>query len=185
MTESSFHIQHGQLHDVAGPARQHQGIIFVPARVTLTGAVFEYVFPLADCLEEVFAATRAILQPGADAPWVLGRLKRLFGIERLPIENRGKKTCFYAAFLAVLPERGNLAVPFECTDNYLETALMFSSENAPPQDLQETIARAFWGLLLTEPDELTDYNERMLFQGEGIWIRFGVEHGEPFLVEDK
>jgi len=185
MTESSFHVRYGALHDAVGPARQHEGIIFVPARVTLTGGTFDYVFPLADSLEEVFAATRAIVQPGADAPWVLGRLMKLFGIEKLPVGGRGGKTCFHAGFLAVLPGRDNLAVPFECTDNYLESSLMFSSDDAPPRDLQETIARAFWGLLLTDPDALTDYNERMLFRGEGIWIRFGVEHGEPFLVEDK
>lgn len=62
---------------------------------------------------------------------------------------------------------------------------MFSSEDASPHDLQETIARVFWGRLLTDPDELQDYNERMLFRGEDIWNRFGVEQGEPFLVEDE
>jgi hypothetical protein len=185
MTRIRFQTRYGKFHELNGPARQHDGIIFVPARVTLTGTAFDYVFPLADCLDEVFTATKAIVRFGVDAPWVLGRLMRLFGIKRLPVEDRGEKTCFYAAFLAVLPEQGNLAVPFECTDNYLESCLMFSSEDAPPHEVQETIAGAFWGLLLTEPDELKDYKERMLFQGEDIWIRFGVEHGEPYLVEDE
>lgn len=185
MPDIRFHTCHGKIHDVTGPARKHDGVIFAPARVTLTGTKFDYVFPLADCLDGVFSATKAIVRPGVDAPWALGRLMRLFGIEKLPVDDRGEKTCFYAAFLAVLPEQNNLAVPFECTDNYLESSLMFSSENPPPRDLQERIAKAFWGLLLTEPDELKDYNERMLFQGEDIWIRFGVEHGEPYLVEDE
>lgn len=185
MTRIRFHIRHGEFHDVTGSARKYDGVIFAPARVTLTGTMFDYVFPLADCLDEVFTATKTIVRFGADAPWVLGRLMHLFGIERLPAEDRGEKTCFYAAFLAVLPDRDNLAVPFECTDNYLESCLMFSSEDAPPQELQVRIAGAFWGLLLTDPDELKDYHERVLFRGEDIWIRFGVEQGEPFLVEDE
>ena len=60
---------------------------------------------------------------------------------------------------------------------------MFSSENGPPEKLQQQIAEAFWGLLLSDPTDLVDYKDSMLHLGAGVWIDFGVEDGEPFFEE--
>ncbi|WP_425618630.1 hypothetical protein NA78x_002339 [Anatilimnocola sp. NA78] len=184
MTHSAFEIRHGEFHDVIGPVRCWSEIAFVPARVTLHGSSFSSVFPLNEFTAGVSPATKALIRPGEDAPWVLGRLIRLFLTERIPEDQRSEKSCFFACFVAVMHQRGNLAIPFEVSDYYGRTSLMFSSEDAPSQELQAEIATAFWSLLMSEPAELEDYEDRMDHVGAGVWIRFGVENGEPFMFED-
>ena len=92
---------------------------------------------------------------------------------------------FSADFIAILQDgdAAYYAVPFSCDDYYGRTLLMFSSENGPPEKLQQQIAEAFWGLLLSDPTDLVDYKDSMLHLGAGVWIDFGVEDGEPFFEE--
>lgn len=184
MSQTAFNIRHGQFHDVDGRPQRHNEITFVPARVTLNGTWFQSVFDLAETVTDLSPDTKAIVHPGDDAPWVLGRLMRLFGTQRIPEEDRAEKSCFSASFLAVLHGRDNLALPFECSDYYGKSTLTFSTDDPPDKDTQETIAKTFWGLLLTDPSELEDYEDRMYHSGAGVWIRFGIENGEPFMIEE-
>lgn len=162
--------------------RRHHTITFVPARVTLNG--FESAFPLKDYMAGAPAGTKALVRPDHDAPWVLGRLIRLFGTPQVPEEDRVEKSFFVASFLAVLHEHDNVAVPFECSDYYGRSTLTFSSDDAPDHTMQRALADAFWDLLLAEPADLADYQDRMHHPGDGIWIRFGVEDGEPFMMDE-
>jgi len=184
MSQTNFNIRHGQFHDVDGHPQRYREIIFVPARVELTGTWFQFAFNLSETMTDLSPEARAIVPPVYDAPWVMGRLMRLFGTQQIPEEDRGEKACFYASFLAVLPERDNLAIPFECSDHYAKTALTFSTDDPPEKELQEAIAKNFWGLLLAEPTDVEDYEDRMYHSGAGIWIRFGIEDGEPFMIEE-
>jgi hypothetical protein len=176
-----FNIRHGSLEDVIGRPTTHSEITFVPARVKLHGTMFQSVFPLKDSLADVPPATIAAIRPGEDAPWVLGRLIHLFGTELVSDENRGDKSCFYAEFLAVYLADENLAIPFSCDDYYGKTAITFSSDDPPPENTQQQIVSAFWGLLLSAPTDIADHNGRMFHSGGGDWIDFGVSHGEPFM----
>lgn len=189
MSELPFNIRHGQFHDVVGISKQYEDITFVPARITLnfnsSGLPRETSIALQDSLADAPAATKAIVHLGEDAPWVLGRLIRLFGTEQIPEEDRGEKSCFYAAFLAVLHSQDYLAIPFEVSDHYGRSRLTFSTEDAPDAEKEEYIAKTFWKLLLSEPTDLAEYNDKMYHSGAGIWIRFGVEDGEPFMVEEE
>lgn len=184
MSESPFNIRHGRFHDIEGPPQRHNDVTFVPARITLNGTWFQSAFELMARMAEMPPGTQAIVPPGDDAPWVLGRLMRLFGTEPVSEEDRPEKSCFFASFLAVLHKKGNLAVPFECSDYYGRSGLTFSTDDPPDHDIQETIANGFWDLLLMDPTDVADYEDRMNHSGAGVWIRFGVENGEPFMNED-
>jgi hypothetical protein len=183
MPDPMFQIRHGQFHDVDGPSRRHNNVTFVPARITLNGDWFESAFDLADWMKDAPTGAAAIVRPGDDAPWVLGRLMRLFATQPGPEDERPEKSCFFASFLAVLHGNGNLAVPFECSDYYGKSALTFSTDDPPAPEIQEHIARAFWDLLLSEPTDVADYENKMYHSGAGVWIRFGIEDGEPFMIE--
>jgi len=183
MSQSVFNIRHGQFHDISGRTQRRNDISYVSARVTLTGTWFQASFDLVDTVTAMSNETMAIVHPGEDAPWVLGRLRRLFGTQQIPEEERPEKSFFYASFLAVFHSDDHLAIPFECRDYYGKSALTFSTDDPPAEEIQERIAKDFWGLLLEEPTELEDYEDKMYHSGAGVWIHFGVKDGEPFMIE--
>ncbi len=92
---------------------------------------------------------------------------------------------FCAAFIAILPgDNGGLfGVPLECSDYYARSGLIFSSDNAPPEAVKDQIAEAFWVLLLLDPDDVADYRATMYHYGIGMMIEFGIESGQPFILE--
>ena len=127
------------------------------------------------------AATRAIVRPGEDAPWVCGRVQRVFSLPQLPEEERVEKSCMSFDFLAAFQEGDELVgIPFECTDYYGRSLLLFS-EDAPPQPLIDRISHAFWQILLEEPEDLVDYTDHFYHHGGGFDVHFGVRDGEPFM----
>ena len=77
----------------------------------------------------------------------------------------------------------HVCVPFDCSDHYGRTSLIFSSDDAPPLELRGEIANAFYGLMLDEPDALADYDNRLYHSGGGFSIDFGVSQGEPYFEE--
>ena len=184
MSNTRFNIRHGDFIDVEGPPQRFDEITFVPARVLLNGTSFSPVFKLQDCLAGVPALTRSLVHPGEEAPWVLGRLMRLFATPLIPDDERGEKTCFNASFLAVLHRHENLAIPFECSDLYGQSSLIFSTDDPPELEIQSTIAMRFWQLLLADPTNVADYQGRMYHSGDGVWITFGIKNGESFMIED-
>lgn len=180
---AAFRIRHGEFHDVSGPIRRRGDITFVPARVSLGGTSFDFTHHLDTYAAGAPLETRALVKPGDDAPWVLGRLMFLFGAQPTAEESRPEKSCVCEAFLAVLHSSDNLSVPFVCTDYYCRTALMFSSDDPPDDSVRATIADGFWSLLLSSPADVVDYESRMFHPGICRWIEFGVAYGEPYSIE--
>lgn len=183
MNHPTFQIRHGEFHNATGPPRRFGDFTFLPAQVTLHGSSFDFVHPLGTFVEEAPFATKVLVKPGEDAPWVLGRLMHLFGSQLAAEEERPEKSCFAECFVAVMHSRENLCIPFYCTDYYCKSALVFSSEDSPAVSIQLEIAEAFWGALLEAPADLTDYDSRLFHSGACIWIEFGVSNGEPYMFE--
>jgi hypothetical protein len=183
MDTSSIEIRFGEFDDVAGPARRHEEVTIVPATVRLMG----YSMTNGSYLDEfttsqgVSAEIKALIHPGEDAPWACGRIQRVFSLPQVPEEDRAEKSCMGFSFLAVLQEEGKLiGVPFECTDYYGRSVLLFSSA-APPREVMHRVAKGFWSNLLDKPHDLPDYNDRFSQLGGGFEVAFGVRDGEPFL----
>ena len=187
MSTPEIKIRHGNFFDLDSPPQKHDEITFAAARVELLGTMFDFVCHFDEYLakHDVAAEVKALVRPGEDAPWVRGRAQRLFLISNSTEVDRGEKTFFFASFIALIQddEHGHFGVPFQCSDCYGRSSLTFSSEDAPPETLQQRIADAFWGLLLSDPTDLDEYRDSILQSGAGVWLDFGVEDGEPFLEE--
>ena len=184
MTGLALTIRHGVLNDIEGPPRRFGDVSFVPANVALKGNSFDPASELADFIAEYPSETRAIVKPGDDAAWVLGRLMCLFGTKPTLEEERPEKTCFFTGFVAVMPGDELIGIPFECSDYYGRSSIKYSNDDPPPDEVQAYVASAFWKLLLENPRELVEYSDKMFHDGAGVWIRFGVENGEPFMREE-
>jgi hypothetical protein len=180
----------GEMRVWHGTPRTWKDTTIVAARVGLKGPSFSLTHELAEHVKrrELPANVRALFLDAYDGPWVRGRIERLFGVSSPPEQERYEKTGLHAEFVAVFSEQGGglVAVPFWCTDHYLKSGLMFSEkEDRPPAELCDSIAEAFWGLLLADPYDLPDYNDRMFHSGAGVWLAFGVAHGKPFIDEQE
>lgn len=182
MDLSSLEIRFGTLKDVLGQAVAHHGIRFVPAKVDFSG--YENGPTLADAAAASDASVRAVVNPGEDAPWVSGRIQRVFLQRQIPEEDRGEKCCMWFTFLAVTIDGDSaVAIPFVCSDHYGKSLLLFGDVPAPDAATMQTIADAFWSLLLENPNDLIDYVDRMEHPGAGVTIEFGIEDGAPFMRE--
>lgn len=184
MTELPFKIRHGLLLDVIGTPISHGAITFVPARVELEGTSFSPVFDLFDWCKSNGKSVPGVLHHGENAPWVLGRLMALFCTENTPQDDRCEKSCLETSFLAVLNNYDKVAIPFQCSDHYGRTSLFFSSQDQPSEKLQLLIASSFYEMLLSEPHNLVDYENRMYHDGAGGWLSFGIYRGEPYMEPD-
>lgn len=185
MNPHSIQVRFGEFEDVIGNAKWHDDISIVPARVQLTGSMLTNGPYLEEYLtaRKVAADIRALVNPGKDAPWVCGRVQRVFSLPQIPEEERAEKSCMGFSFLGVIKENGQLVgIPFECTDYYGRSHLLFSG-NAPPQVLIDQVANAFWQILLANPDDLPEYLDQFYHLGGGFQVRFGVRDGEPFMEE--
>lgn len=182
MLPRSIQIRFGTFHDVLGPGISNGDFTFVPAEVDFPG--YKNGPRLADAAASADAATRALIHPGEDAPWACGRIQRLFQQPLVRDDDRGEKCCMCYPFLAVVKgDDSVIGIPFVCTDFYGESLVMFSNNPKLDGDTMQSIASAFWSLLLQDADELVDYQDRMEHLGAGVTIEFGVEDGEPFMRE--
>ena len=136
-------------------------------------------FRLSDHLDANAAppVLRRAMQDGWDVAWVRARLPRVFGYE--PMVSEMEKTLLWECFVAV---RGDDAYLFACDDHYGKTALYFSGAGSDEETKSE-IARAFWSLLLREPDDLADFSARVYHPGAGVWMTFACKDGEPSFEE--
>ena len=176
-------IRHGELLDVIGAPVRFGNCTFVPANVVLHGSAFSPQFDFVDWCALSAIAIPPIVNRDLNAPWVLGRLLALFDTENTPEDEREEKCCFHASFIAIAQEFEHVAAPFTASDVYGRTSLWFSDEGAPPQQLRTAIAHDFYNLILKQPESLVDYQNRMYHPGAGAWIDFGVDCGEPYMVE--
>lgn len=152
-----------------GTPKTWEDVTFVPASVRIVGN-WTPGRPLPQ---------GRVLPGGNDGPWVRGRLERMFQVHLHPDESE-EKAGMHGSFVGVFGDQG---VPFVCRDVYLKTLLFFSGNEAP--DVCERIANAFWGLLLSEPDNVIDYEDRMFHLGTGVWLVFGIAGGKPFVREEE
>lgn len=185
MADPSFRIQHGELDDITGAPRRFDDATFIPARVRLSGSCFSFSHPLHEYANLILPGMDNIVHPGNDAPWVLGRLMSLFHAAPSSPEFRPEKSCFRESFVAVLHSYDNLTVPFVCTDYYCKSSLIFSADDQPDPSIQELIAIRFWSLLFSDAPDVVDYESRMFHSGACIWIRFGIDDGEPFIRREE
>lgn len=187
MNSSNLIVRQGEIVQVEGPSRSCRGVNLIAAQVHLWGTSFSPCNKLAAYLErrEVPPALRVLMLDGNDTPWVRGRIERVFQIPPTTEEDRGEKSGLFASFAAVLSDDHGVlqAIPFICTDCYLETLLEFSEENGPASPVRDQIAEAFWELLLEDPSDIRDYRDSVLHTGGGFWLSFGVEDGSPFVEE--
>ena len=187
MNRPKIQIRHGQFTDLLGPPQTYDDITFAAAQVQLNGSIFDLTHPLESWIDQhhVPRETKALVLAAENAVWVRGRVQQLFKIPNTTEEDRGEKTFFLGELIAILQgEAGqSLGIPFLCTDTYGRSGLMFSSEDPPPQELQQRIGNAFWSLLLSDPRNLEDYRDSILHLGTGAWLDFGVQDGDPFLEE--
>lgn len=181
MNVPAFRIRHGELNDISGRPIRFEDLTFLPASVTLSGRSFSFSYPLHQNADLIPAGMDTIVHPGNDAPWVLGRLMAIFNVTPSSPELRPEKSCFRESFIAVLHAHENLAIPFLCIDYYCKSSLSFSEEDPPPPEVQELIAKHFWRMLFSDAANVADYESRMFHSGAGIWVRFGIENGEPFI----
>src|SRR5262245_47319376 len=185
MNPDSIKVRFGELDDVIGPARRHEEISIVPARVRLTGSMLTNGPHLEVYLagHKLPASVKVLVRPGEEDRWVVGGIQGVYSLPQLLEEERAEKSCMGFGFLAALQEDGELVgIPFECTDYYGRSLLMFSGD-APPQALIDRITNAFWQILLAEPQDLAECSDHYYHTGAGVEVRFGVRDGEPFMEE--
>jgi hypothetical protein len=185
MDTSSIDIRYGEFKDVLAHPRQLNNVTLIPAVIGLTGPMLTNGSFLDEYLQKqrLPVEVRALIRLREDAPWACGRIQYLFSLPQVPEEDRGEKCCMAFEFLAALEVDGKLTgVPFWCSDYYGRSVLIFSGA-APPEDVINTIAAAFWGILIENPTELIDYTDRFSHLGGGFDVEFGVEDGEPFMRE--
>lgn len=158
-------VRHGTLLNVYGKPVRHGGFTFMPADVALDGTMFGFDHPLAEHVgEPVPIVLRRPLLEGFDAAWVRARLPVVLGFT--PDAAEIEKALIATGFAAVVGE-GSVCYPFACADTYGRTSLMFS-DNGPEEEVKRAIACAFWGVLLSEPDNLDDFEERVYHPGASI-----------------
>jgi hypothetical protein len=175
-------IQYGNLLNVFGQPAKHDDFAFMPATVKLNGNGFSIDFRLADIVGKRPPAILARpIKQQYDAAWVRARIPRVFGFT--PELSEVEKSLLDIGFIAVEAE-SSVGIPFELTDYYGKTGLMFSPEG-PDQILQTKIAKAFWSLLLQSPDNLDDFESTVFHPGAGIWMHFGCRDGIPSYEESE
>ena len=173
-------VQFGQLHQVVGVAARHGRYVFTSAIVELDGSSFSSEHPLAEFVPgRLPAALAEAAAGGFDVAWVWGRVSRVFRFAPVPSET--EKTLLEQGFVATTADLAT-AYPFVCTDYYGRTALMFSA-NGPPADVRRSIAQDFWGLLLADPSELSDFGHKVYHPGTGVYMYFGCKRGRPCYSE--
>ena len=175
-------LRHGTLLNVYGKAVRNGDFNFIPADVTLDGSSFGLACRLRDHVGVVVPpALRRPVKDGFDAAWVRARIPSLFGFT--PGKAEDEKALIYTGFAAVADE-GAVCYPFVCTDHYGTSALMFS-DDGPEESVKRSIAGAFWGALLLDADDLTDFEERVYHTGASVWLDYGCDCGRVYCEESQ
>jgi hypothetical protein len=173
---ADFDIRFGELIDVCGRSAKSNGFTFVPAKVPLSGTMFsrEHNF------EEHSKFPRAHIPEFADAAFVRARIPCIFGYTPVYDEEH-EKALLSDGFVAVLPD-SNTAIPFECSDYYGRTGLVFS-ENGPDEGIRRQIADAFWVIVASDSDNLDDFEQTVFHPGACVWMHYRCKNGEVYCDE--
>jgi hypothetical protein len=174
-------IRNGQLLGVFGKSAEFAGLTLMPADVELEGGSFGLDYCLSDHVGEANPTIlRHPLSGQFDAAWVRARIPRVF--EFTPDLSEAEKSLLYVGFVAVI-EDTLVGIPFICTDHYGRSGLLFS-EKGPEETLKQTIASAFWSLLLHVPEDLADFEGRVYHPGTGVWLNYGCKLGHIYCEEE-
>lgn len=175
-------VRHATLLNVIGRPARFGGFTIVPAELSLDGTMFSPTFPLGELSPaQIPPILRAPIEQHYDVAWVRARLPHAFGISPEPTEM--EKALLLVGFVAI-PDGQEEAIAFECSDYYGRTSLTFSDEETD-EAAKRHVARAFWGMLLSEPKQLEDFEASVIHLGAPITLHFGCEDGEPFCRESK
>jgi hypothetical protein len=173
-------VRHAKLSNVYGQAVKQDGFTIVPADVELDGMMFRPSSGLSELpSEKIPPVLRIPIMNRYDVAWVRARLPIAFGCT--PETSEIEKTFLSQGFVAV-PDGADEGIAFECADYYGKTSLTFSEEESD-EDLKRRVSYAFWSILLSEPDALTDFSGRFDHTGAGITLEYGCEEGGPYCVE--
>jgi hypothetical protein len=171
-------VRHGTLLNVFGKPAKHAGYTFMPAYVELDETSFSHDYRLSDHVSGREApALRFPVEHGFDAAWVRARIPSVFGFT--PEKAEVEKALLYVGLVAV-PEGEAVCYPFICTDHYGRSALMFS-DDGPEEAVKRSIAAGFWGLLMQNSEDVTDFVERV--NGPMGWLNYGCEAGRVYCEE--
>ncbi len=152
---------------------------YVPSAVSLAGQSFDPSFLLSDHVDKPPDVLKDALLLKHDAAWVRARIPAVFSY--VPALSEVEKSLLDVGLIAANVAKG-IGYPFICSDYYGSSRLYFSPEG-PTAEVQTMIARGFWNLLLTEPDVLDDFSERVYHIGAGVWMEFGCNRGFVYCEE--
>ena len=174
-------VRYGALSNVYGTPARRDGYTFMPAHVELDGSSFSLDYLLSDQLGDLLPpALRLPVSQGIDAAGSSPYPKCL-RLHARPAEV--EKSLLYSGFVAVTEDR-SVCYPFLCTDHYGRAALMFSNDG-PEEAVKRAIADAFWGALAQDPDDLTDFEERVYHPGAMVWLNYGCQSGRVYCDESE
>jgi hypothetical protein len=183
-------IFHGLLFEVVGEARRAaDGTWFVPACVEIDEPERNPSHWFRDHGGAGLPTDGGVELEGMDGVWVRAAIPGVFHYSPLYVSDGGG-LLFDTVFFAVLlldTESSGVAHPFACTDQGMGAGLVFS-RLGPGVELRERIAKAFWGLLLTEgASRLSDFSlPRFEFEtddGDSPEVEVGYARGRFYCQE--
>ena len=185
-------IRHGLLRRVVGSAARHGGTVFVPVWFSFDTEPRirqKPSYPLSAFVADpppTLAACRDEYGESMDAAWVRARIPAVF---RFAPATLIRPECKYSlvdhAFVACSSVEGSNvweAIPFVCVSDDLKAMLIFSPDGSE-DEVRQRIAAAFWGLLLSEPNDLHTFRDGyMSCRYDEDWVT--VEYrGDRFSVD--
>jgi hypothetical protein len=173
-------LRFGTFSGARGHSASHEGWAFSAGIGQPEGSSFKTSHRLREfvALDDAPEVLRRPLEERYDAAWVRARLPRVFGYE--PSVSDVEKSLLWEAFSAT-HTNGDVYV-FCCVDHYGKSGLMFS-DAGPEAAIKDSIAHAFWSLILANPNDLADYQVRMFHDGAGVWLDYECRAGHLSLTE--
>ncbi|MBD2302121.1 hypothetical protein [Nostoc sp. FACHB-190] len=178
----SLTIKHGYLWRVLGRAAEYNRFVFVP----VLGELYDGInirpyrrpeetptFPLTDYIDnqlpKIINRCRHKCGKIADAVWVRGRIPAIFGFTPLSLPFADYKYALLEqTFMACQQSSVNhdwVAYPFVCEDYDLSVGLRFIPDTSLTE-VYQSIAKAFWELLLLEPNHVQPFCDGYIHYNE-------------------
>ena len=155
---------------------EYGGIKFIEAAVELDGMMQASRFK--DFLEQRQQNLSSYIHLPQDAPWVAGRLQRLFRTTQVPIEIRGKTKFLYFPFLVQTVNEDDqvFGIPIICADQDGFAGVYFSNNSLPKNSAVRSIADAFWSLVAEDPKDCYSYIDYKWDEETGQKFEFGIDN---------
>jgi hypothetical protein len=167
-------VVYGKLLNVFGRPAEQDGLKFVVAAVHLDGSSGAQEHRLREH-RGVHSITNVPIE--YDVAFVRARIPRIFGYT--PHKAEHDKSFLDEGFVSVFSE--SECIPFSCSDHYGFTTLWFQDD--VPDDRKARIAAAFWSLILSQPDDVEDF-EDFTDGWSGRKVALGCRCGEVYAEEE-